>query len=159
MKALQSLTDLFKKHIVDPKSFDSWAEDGAIFCTQGDDIDGFEVEYTAIIFVQNAKLNPDNLFMHIVSWLNKYDQHRSEKGLAMPTFAVERLDQGRYDIKIKLDIREEYNLIEDKNGDWKQAGDLFRCENQFEAAVDEDELGELIYFVGHENDMPCQNSH
>ncbi|WP_425628431.1 phage tail protein [Vibrio neptunius] len=159
MKALQSLTDLFKQHVVDANRFDAWAEDGAIFCTQGDEVDGFEVEYTAILFIHNAQLNPDNLFMHIVSWLNQYDQHRSEKGLAMPSFAIEPLDKGRYDLKLKLDIREEYSLVKDEQGDWKQADARFRCDNQFEAAANEQELGELIYFVGHENDLPCQNSH
>lgn len=159
MKALQSLTDLFKQHVVDAKSFDAWAEDGAIFSAQGDEIDGFEVEYTAIIFIQNAQLNPDNLFMHVVSWLNKYDPHRSEKGLTMPTFAIEPLDKGRYDFKLKLDIREEFNMVEDEQGDWQQGDQRYCCNNQFEAVVDEDELDELVHFVGHLDDLPCQNSH
>lgn len=156
MKALQSLTDLFKAHVTDAKKLYAWAEDGAIFCAQGEHVDGFEVEYTAIIFVQNAELNPDNLFMHIVSWLNKYDPHRQEKGLSMPTFAVEPLDKGRFDLKLKLDISEEYNLEEDQQGAWKQEGELYRCESKFEALVDEEELGELVHFVGHLDDLPCQ---
>lgn len=154
MKALQSLTDLFKTHVVDAKNLDAWAEDGAVFCTQGEHVDGFEIEYTAIIFVQDAKLNPNNLFMHIVSWLNKYDPHRPEKGLSAPTFAVEPLDNGHFDLKLKLDIREEFSLEEDEQGDWKQTGERYRCENQFEALADEDELGELVYFVGHLDDLP-----
>ncbi|BDU38749.1 phage tail protein [Vibrio nigripulchritudo] len=162
MKALQSLTDLFKAHITDEKQLSAWAEDGAIFSTQSSHVDGFEIEYTAIIFVQDAKLSPETLFMHIVSWLNRYDPLRQEKGLPMPTFAVEPLDKGRFDIKLKLDILEEFSLEEDDQGDWKQSGKRYRCENKFEAAVDENklnQLGELVYFVGHLDDLPCQKSH
>lgn len=154
MKALQSLTDLFKTHVVDAKNLDVWATDGMIFSVQGEHVDGFEVEYTANVFIQDAKLNPDNLFMHLVCWLNKYDPHRQEKGLPMPMFAGEPLDKGRFDLKIKLDIREEYELEPNAQGVWKQAGELYNCENKFEAVVDEDELGELVHFVGHLGDLP-----
>ncbi|CAH6781737.1 conserved hypothetical protein [Vibrio chagasii] len=154
MKALQSLTDVFKRHIADEKHLLVWAEDGALFCTQGEAIDGFEVEYTGIVFVQDAKLNPSTLFMHIVSWLNQHDPLRPEKGLAMPTFAVEPLDNGRFDFKLKLDLCEEYRLVADEEGDWQQMGERYRCESTFERRAEEYELGELVYFVGHLEDLP-----
>ncbi|WP_295898998.1 phage tail protein [uncultured Vibrio sp.] len=157
MKALQSLTDLFKKHVTDEKNLFAWAEDGVIFSGQGELIDGFEIEYTAIVLVQDAQLRPDRLFMHIVSWLNKYDPHRSEKGLAMPQFAIEPLDKGKFDLKVTLDIREEFDLKPDAQGEWKQEGERYRCESNFEAAVDEEILGELVHFVGHLDDLPCQS--
>ncbi|MCG6410064.1 phage tail protein, partial [Vibrio fluvialis] len=58
MKALQSLTDLFRQHVIDAKNFTVWAEDGALFCTQGDNVDGFELEYTAIVFMQDVRVQP-----------------------------------------------------------------------------------------------------
>ncbi|WP_299141318.1 phage tail protein [uncultured Vibrio sp.] len=147
MKALQSLTDLFNAHIIDPKSFDSWAENGAIFCSQGELVDGFEVEYTAMMFVQDAKLHPETLFMHIVCWLNKHDPHRAEKGLPMPTFAVEPLDGGRFDFKLSIDMQETFNLVNDEQGDWLQAGERYRCDNEFEVLTKESEHDTLLYFV------------
>ncbi|WED23517.1 phage tail protein [Vibrio sp. JC009] len=155
MKALQSITDLFKAQVVDAKSFDVWAEDGAMFCGQGPLVDGYELEYTAIIFIQNVSLEPHVLFMHLVNWLNKYDPYRQEKGLAFPTFAVELLDKGKCDIKIKIDLRESYILQENANGNWMQGDVRYECASEFEPVVDPDELGELIYFVGHLEDLPC----
>ncbi len=158
MKALQSLTDLFKTHVADEKNLYVWAENGAIFSAQGEHVNGFEIEYSAVVLVQDENLNPETLFMHLVSWLNKYDPERQEKGLAMPTFAVEPLDKGKVDIKITLDIREEFTLERNEQGDWMQAGSLFSCENTFEKLVDEDELEDFVHFVGHEKGLPCQTS-
>lgn len=154
MKALQSLTDLFKQHITDDKNLFVWAENGMLSAAQGEHVDGFEIEYTAVVLVQNEQLSPDTLFMHVVSWLNKYDPERQHKGLAMPTFAVEPLDKGKFDFKIELDIREEFELIEDATGDWQQQGERYRCSSDFESLADEDDLGELVHFVGHTKDLP-----
>ena len=154
MKALQSLTDLFKSHVTDAAKMDVWAEDGALFCGQGADVDGFEIEYTAIVFLQSAKLEPQVLFMHLVSWLNKYDPERAEKGLPMPTFALEPLDKGAFDLKLKIDIREEFDLQENEQGNWKQGDTRYECVSGFEARADEDQLGELVHFVGHLSDLP-----
>ncbi|WP_375751601.1 phage tail protein [Vibrio sp. HN007] len=154
MKALQSITDLFKAHVTEAKNFDVWAEDGAVFSGQGPFVDGYELEYTAIVFIQNEKLEPHVLFMHLLNWLNNYDPDRLEKGLADPTFAVELLDNGKCDIKIKLDLRESYSLIENEQGNWKQNGQRYECESEFEAAADAEQLNELVYFVGHQDDLP-----
>jgi len=154
MKALQSLTDFIKSQVSEIKHFDVWAEDGAMFCGQGALIDGYELEYTAIIFIQQAKVQPDVLFMHLLIWLNTFDPERSEKGLAAPMFAFERLDKGLCDIKIKLDLLESYSLEEDESGEWKQGDIRYKCVNDFEAVADPDDLHELVYFVGHTEDLP-----
>ncbi|NRF28932.1 phage tail protein [Vibrio coralliilyticus] len=154
MQALQSLTELFKSHITDSKSLDIWVEDGALFCGQGPLVDGYELEYTAIVFVQNARLKPHILFMHLVNWLNNHDPERTEKGLPAPTFATQVLDDGKCDIKIKIDLRESYSLAESEQGNWKQQGTRYECISEFEAAVQADELNELVYFVGHSKDLP-----
>ncbi len=154
MKALQSLTELFKKHIVDPKEFAVWAEDGALFCGQDNAVDGFEIEYTAIVYMKNVKVQPHILMMHLVSWLNKYDPYRQEKGLAFPSFATELLDKGRCDLKIKIDLLEEYSLQPNQQGNWQQNGERYECVSEFVSRVDEDDLGELVLFVGHTDDLP-----
>ncbi len=118
-------------------------------------IDGFELEYTAIIFVQSARVQPQMLFMHLLSWLNANDPERSEKGLPAPTFASETLDDGKCDIKLRIDLRESYSLIPDKQGEWQQHGERYRCVSDFEDLLDSAELNELIYFVGHTEDLPC----
>jgi len=158
MDALQNLTDFFKQHVTDAKSLNVWAEDGALFSGQSDFIDGFELEYTAIVFIQNATLKPHILFMHLVSWLNKHDPDRVEKNLPAPTFATEILDNGKCDLKIKIDLLESYSLEENEQGNWKQLGTRYDCISDFESTVTSyglDELHELVYFVGHTDDLPC----
>ncbi|MBY8045798.1 phage tail protein [Vibrio fluvialis] len=154
MKALQSLTDLFREHVTDAKNFTVWAEDGALFCTQGDSVDGFELEYTAIVFMQDVRVQPHILMMHLVSWMNRHDPYRMEKGLPFPTFATELLDNGRCDIKVKIDLREAFSLQAHPQGNWQQHGERFECVGDFAARVDEDDLSELVLFVGHLDDLP-----
>ncbi|WED29871.1 phage tail protein [Vibrio sp. DW001] len=155
MKALQSLTDLFKQHVVDAHSLDVWAEDGAMFCGQGPFVDGYELEYTAIVFIQNTKVAPHIMFMHLVNWLNRFDPERLEKGLPAPTFATELLDGGKCDIKLKIDLRESYELKENPQGNWNQQGSRYECISEFEATVNTADLNELVYLVGHLDDLPC----
>ncbi|MCY9805322.1 phage tail protein [Vibrio scophthalmi] len=159
MDALQNLTTFFKQHVIDAKSLTVWAEDGAVFCGQSDVVDGFELEYTAIVFIQAATLKPHVLFMHLVNWLNKHDPERVEKNLPAPTFATEILDNGKCDIKIKIDLLESYSLEESEQGNWKQHDTRYDCISDFDLTVtttDEiDELHELVYFVGHTDDLPC----
>lgn len=144
MKALQAITELFTQLIVDSKNLSIWAEDGALFSTQDDITDGFDLEYTINIMLSEVELQPQTLFMHLVNWLNRYDIDRAEKGLASPTFACELLDKGRADIKIKLDIREEYQLNQDDQGDWRQGDQRFSCESTFMA----NPYDSLEYFDG-----------
>lgn len=154
MQALHNLTEFVKKHVADANSVDVWAEDGALFTGQSDFVDGFELEYTAIVFVQNANIKPHILFLHLVSWLNNCDPDRVEKNLPAPTFATEILDNGRCDIKIKLDLMECYSLEEHPQGNWKQFDTRYECVSDFESLVDPDALNELVYFVGHTSDLP-----
>ncbi|PJC85299.1 hypothetical protein CSW98_15845 [Vibrio sp. HA2012] len=154
MKALQSLTDMLREHVCDAKSFDVWAEDGALLCGQDELVDGFDIEYTAIVFIQDVKIQPHILMMHIVAWMNTYDPYRQEKGLAFPSFATELLDKGRCDIKIKIDLQEGYSLKENESGNWMQGGERFDCVSEFQARTNKDDLGELILFVGHLDDLP-----
>ncbi|NAW59489.1 MULTISPECIES: phage tail protein [unclassified Vibrio] len=156
MKSLQSLTELFKAHIIDASQLSVWAEDGALFCGQSQFVDGFEVEYTAIVFIQNATVAPHVLMLHLVNWLNRYDPHRQEKGLAMPSFALEHLGDGKFDIKIKLDLQEAFTLQACERGDWMQGDTRYDCVSEFSATVDEDDLDVLVYAVGHLEDLPCQ---
>ena len=157
MKALQAITELFQKHVTSAQDLNVWAEDGALFCGQGPLIDGFELEYTAIVFIQNDKVQPHTLFMHLVNWLNQYDPERTEKGLPAPTFATEVLDGGKCDLKIKIDLSESYTLEENENGDWLQQDIHYQCVSDFEQAATQGGLNELVYFVGHKDDLPCPN--
>jgi|GEM_PF-1975438 len=157
MKSLQSITELFKSHVTDAQNFSAWAEDGAVFCGQGPYVDGYTLEYTAIVYIQSAAIQPHILFMHLVNWLNRNDPDRLGKGLPFPTFATEVLDDGKCDIKIKIDLQEEYSLQENKLGNWMQDGTRYECTSEFEPAAEPIELNDLVYVVGHKEDLPCQN--
>ena len=153
MKALQSLTDLFTQSVTDAKNVELWAEDGQIDCTQGLSVDGFDIAYTVNISMTDVDVQPEILMMHLVVWLNQYDVARESKGLEPPTFATQRLDNGRFDIKLKIDIKEAYSLEESATGVWKQGEVRLDCVSDFAIAVIEDELPALE-FTGPVGDLP-----
>lgn len=155
MKALQSLTELFKAHITDAKNLTIWAENGAMFSAQGKDVDGFDIEYTAVIDMQDVAIQPHILFMHLVIWFNQYDPDRLSKGLPFPTFAAQLLDDGKCDIRLKVDLREEFSLEEHEQGNWQQNGTRFRCGSDFEQLANVDDLNDLVHFIGYQDDLPC----
>ncbi|OEF10363.1 phage tail protein [Aliivibrio logei] len=154
MQALQSLTELFSHHVTDAKSLDVWAEDGELLCTQGVLVDGFEIAYTVNINMTAVDVKPHILMMHLVSWLNKYDVQRDEKGLPPPSFATELLDKGLCDIKLKVDIQESYSLNENAQGNWKQEDTRYECVSEFAKAAIETELPPLKYIGGNDGDFP-----
>ena len=153
MKALQSLTDLFTQSVTDAKNVELWVEDGQIDCTQGLSVDGFDIAYTVNISMTDVDVQPEILMMHLVVWLNQYDVARESKGLEPPTFATQRLDNGRFDIKLKIDIKEAYSLEESATGVWKQGEVRLDCVSDFTIAVIEDELPALE-FTGPVGDLP-----
>lgn len=155
MKALQNLTALFTHYVTHAGNLEVWAEDGELACTQGVLVDGFDIAYTVNINMSAVDVQPHILMMHIVAWLNKYDVDRSGKGLPPPSFAVQVLDKGLCDIKLKIDIRESYHLHEDTLGNWKQEGIRYDCVSRFEKAVIESELPLLECVSGHDGDLPC----
>ena len=91
------------------KNVELWAEDGQIDCTQGLTVDGFDIAYTVNINMSNVDVAPEILMMHLVIWLNQYDVARESKGLAPPSFATERLDNGHFDLKLKIEIKDTCN--------------------------------------------------
>ncbi|WP_069447421.1 phage tail protein, partial [Vibrio scophthalmi] len=155
MKALQSLTDLFLSSVTDPTNVELWAEDGSLICTQGSEIDGFELFYTVHVALSEVDVSPEVLMMHLVNWLNKFDPLRGEKGLKEPTFASQLLDGGMIDLKLLIDIQEPYVLEVAQNGKWERDGTRFDCVSGLEAVVAEYELDTLQYVGGHEGDLPC----
>lgn len=154
MKALQSLTELFTKQVTDAKTLDVWAEDGELVCTQSSVIDGFDIAYTVNINMTGVDVQPHVLMMHLVTWLNKYDVERENKGLSPPSFATELLDKGKCDIKLKIDIQEAYSLSESEQGNWQQNGTRYECVSEFTNAVVEADLPPLLFIGGHEKDLP-----
>lgn len=154
MKALQSLTELFTRHVTDAKKLDVWAEDGELICTQGDLVDGFDIAYTVNINMTAVAIQPHVLMMHLVTWFNKYDMNRGEKGLLPPSFATELLDKGMCDIKLKIDIQESYSLNENEQGHWLQNDTRYECRSDFHHAVSEATAPPLEYIKGPEGDLP-----
>ncbi|WP_300173777.1 phage tail protein [uncultured Aliivibrio sp.] len=153
MKALQSLTDLFTQSVTDAKNVELWAENGQIDCTQGLYVDGFDIAYTVNINMSDVDIQPEILMMHLVVWLNKYDVDRETKGLEPPTFATQCLDNGHFDLKLQIDIKEAYSLEESATGVWKQGDVRHDCVSDFAIAVVEDELPALE-FTGPLGDLP-----
>lgn len=147
MKALQSLTELFAQSIVDPKNLEVWAEDGSLECAQGLTIDGFDISYLVHVNMTDVNVQPHILMMHLVNWLNQFDVDRSSKGLESPSFATQRLDNGNFDLYLKIPMREAYSLSENPVGIWQQGSTRFECVSDFALAAIESELPPLE-FVG-----------
>ncbi|MBE8574457.1 phage tail protein [Vibrio sp. OPT18] len=156
MKALQSLTNLFTQCVTEPKNVQLWAEDGALKCTQSDEIDGFDIPYTVNVAMTSVDIEPHVLMMHLVNWLNRYDIDREEKGLPLPSFATQMLDKGLCDISLKIDIIEPYRMKVSPTGRWERDGVRYDCVSQFDKAAYEDDLSDFLYFTGHEGDVPCK---
>lgn len=157
MKALQSLTKLFTLHVTDAKNLEVWAEDGELICTQGNFVDGFDIAYTVNINMTGVDVEPHILMMHLVTWFNKFDVNREEKGLPAPSFATQLLDKGKCDIKLKVDIQESFSMDENKQGNWKQGDIRYECISDFQQAVNEGELPPLEIIKGPEGDCPSCN--
>lgn len=153
MRALQSLTELFTQSVTDTKNVELWAENGQIDCTQGLNVDGFDISYTVNVNMSDVDVQPEILMMHLVVWLNQYDVARESKGLEPPTFATQKLDNGRFDLKLQIDIKETYSLEESATGIWKQGDARLDCVSDFAIAAIEDELPPLE-FIGSTGDLP-----
>jgi hypothetical protein len=143
MKALQNLTELFTSSIVDAKNVEIWAEDGTLECAQGLTIDGFDISYLVHVSMTEVNVPPEILMMHLVNWLNQYDVDRSTKGLDAPSFATECLDNGKFDLYLKIPIKEAYSLGENDTGIWQQGDTRFECTSDFALAAIESELPPL----------------
>ncbi len=147
MKALQSLTDLFTRSVADAKNIELWAEDGQIDGTQGLGVDGFDIAYTVNINMSDVDVSPEILMMHLVVWLNQYDVDRESKGLEPPTFATQKLDNGRFELKLRIDVKESYSLEESEMGVWKQGDVRHDCVSDFALAAIESELPPLEFVI------------
>lgn len=157
MKALQQLTELFTTFVADAKNIELWAEDGELICTQGLLINGFDIKYTVIIDMSDVNIQPQTLMMHVVSWLNKYDVDRENKGLPLPSFATQLLDNGKCDIKMNVVIQESYSLEERAKGAWQQGEKRFDCVSDFALAQIEDELPPFEFVAESNGDLPPCN--
>ena len=155
MQALKSLTEQFKSYITGPAHLSVSVPKGQLLCTPSAAIDGFEIEYTANIKIQNTHVEPQQLLMSLVSWLNIYDCERESKGLAAPSFDVSAQEEQGCDITINLTLREAFCLELNPQGQWQQNGLSYSLKSQFQAAVTQEELDHLIYVVGHTRDFPC----
>ncbi len=77
-------------------------------------VDGFDIAYTVNINMSDVDVSPEILMMHLVVWLNQYDVDRESKGLEPPTFATQKLDNGRFELWLRIDVKESYSLEERK---------------------------------------------
>ena len=156
MEYLQGLTDHLTKRIVGKHKLNAWAEDGEIIVgTSGSD--GFEIKYTSKFEMSDVSINPINLFLVLNDWLKKSDPDREGKGLPHPLFFTERLDNGSYDLGVKIEFVEQYDFVEDANGQWKSNGVVGTFKSDIEKVIDVDGLMNLEIVDSNTQDNKLQN--
>ena len=156
MKYLQSLSDYLIEHLVDKNRIESWAENGELFFTPGTGDDGYEVKYLANFEMSDVNIDPTKLFMMIASWVQKYNPERESEGVEPPKFFVERLDNRRYDIGVKMEFTEQIKLVESDQGEWSVGGQKMALYNTFDDLLDVDNTEDLIIFDSHTQDNGLQ---
>lgn len=157
MECLQKLTVHLIKNLVDKEELNAWAEDGELICSGHKVEDGFEIKYTCNFEMSDVKIKPMKLFMLVVSWLNKYTPERDSQNLLRPQFFTERLNNGRYDLGVKIEFQEQYNLVESESGEWIVGGVRMDLESDFYNLFDGEESEELKVFDSHTQDNKLQN--
>jgi len=157
MEYLQELTKHLIKNVVDKEELNAWAEDGELIFSSHVIEGGFEVKYTCNFEMSGVKLEPIKLFFLVSSWLNKFNPERESQGLPKPLFFTERLSDGRYDLGLKIEFQEQYDLVEDPEGEWKVGGVRMNLQSDFHNLFDESEAEELSLVDSHTQDSSLEN--
>lgn len=155
MEALQSLLIFLTKttKLVPDEKIEAWAEDGKLIFTPTTTQDGYEVTYTANFEMADVEVNPVKLFMFVTYWMSKNIPDREQHGLPEPDFFSEPLQNGRFDLGLKIEFREQINLVEDTEGDWLLSdGKRYRPESDFGEGAIGDTL-ELFDSVTQDNGL------
>jgi hypothetical protein len=157
MEYLQKLTDHLIKNKVGKENLEAWAEDGELIFGSHAIESGFEIKYTCNFELSDVKLDPVRLFFIVSSWLRKVNPERQGQNLPKPLFFTERLSDGRYDLGLKIEFQEQYDLVEDPNGDWEIDGMRMNLKSDFYNLFDESEFEELRLFDSHTQDNSLEN--
>lgn len=157
MEYLQRLTDHLIKNNVSKENLEAWAEDGELFFSNHAIESGFEIKYTCNFELSDVQLAPVQLFFIVSAWLAKFNPERESQGVARPLFFTERLSNGRYDLGLKIEFQEQYDLVEDPNGDWEIGGMLMNLKSDFYNLFDESESEELTLVDSHTQDNSLEN--
>lgn len=157
MEALQSLLTYLTKTtgLVADNKIEAWGEDGKFIFTPGMNSMGYEVVYTANFEMSDVKVDPVKFGMYFVHWMNVYIPDRENHGLGEPEFFVEPLSGGKFDLGLRLQFREQINLIEDPLGEWLlDDGKKYKASSDFGVAAD---LSLLEIVDSHTQDTGLKN--
>jgi hypothetical protein len=157
MECLQSLTDYLIKHLVKKDDLEAWAEGGELIASSHKLEDGFEAEYLCCFELSNVEIEPKRLFMLILSWLNTYNPERDTQGLARPQFFNQPLARGHYDLGVKIEFREQFDFVEDPQGEWEIGGVLMILKSDFDNLLDVDACDTLKIVDSHTQDNSLKN--
>lgn len=158
MKYLQSLTDhLISVAGINKDQIESWAEDGSVKSSPSSHDNGFEAKYTCIFELASIDMLPDLLMMHLVNWIGIYNPQRDQQGLSDPEFAIEPLSGNKYDIGIRINFKEQYNLKIDPEGQWKVTGVKMSLVSEVDDLLDVENASDLLVFDSHTQDTGLKN--
>ena len=157
MEYLQKLTEHLIKNVVDKEDLNAWAEDGELIFTSHVIEGGFEIKYTCNFEMSDVKLDPLKLFFLVSSWLSKFNPERQGQSLPRPLFFTERLTNGCYDLGLKIEFQEQYDLVEDPEGEWEVGGERMNLKSDYYSLFDESEAEELSLVDSHTQDNSLEN--
>lgn len=157
MEAIQSLLTYLTKttSLVPDHNIQAWGEDGKFIFTPGLQEMGYELVYTANFEMSDVKLDPIKFGMHFTHWMNIFIPDRETHGLGEPEFFLEPLSGGKFDLGLRVQFREQINLIEDPLGEWLlDDGKKYTAKSDFGVAAN---LSLLDIFDSHTQDTGLKN--
>lgn len=125
MKKLNSLREYLTTALPElarnPDALAIYADDGTIAVRDGVNL-GFEMRYTATIFLLNCTYAPAQIFLPITLWLRAHQREviqNHQTGTEKIPFNVEPVDHAAVDIDIKLPLSEALDVLPDGQGGYQ----------------------------------------
>lgn len=117
---LESFTKfIVEQNLVDKCKIDSWMENGRLVPAAKDLGLGFLIcrfEYDAVISIEHFNGDEKLFFALVCAWLHDYDPGRDKDELQPPDIDVDIVDDCKADVDIKIEFREDVEIVEDDQG-------------------------------------------
>jgi hypothetical protein len=118
LEALTSFLDT--QEFVTKNQFDSWMEDGELSPRNkylgADQLQIAQLKYNAYLSFEDFTKDPALLFALVCAWLIDNDAERDDHDLPKPDIDVTKLDNGRFDVEIKIAFVVDIELVQADNG-------------------------------------------
>lgn len=120
---------------VKANDIDAWQTDGRLHIIQDDMGEGLNLakwQYNAVIAIErlpHTKFNPYIILAILAAWLADNEWPKDEFSLADPTIDIDIISDDHTQIMINIELIEDLQIVEDKDGLIPYMGKQYRLEN------------------------------